>query len=211
MRSWNRDDLSFERYATTYNEGIVYRFDVDDVDTPLFHLRKELLRKTISLTDLSPREMELVVGSVLRDLFDVRVEHIGGPGDSGIDLLLVSGDRKQIVQVKRRKDAAKSESVAVVRDVIGSMILNDVSMGVVVTSCTRFSRAANAVAASVHLERHGLTLSLYNRDKVMEMLELADPPERPWLAICDKEGYDPPDISSEITLSEPPSGEWIPE
>jgi len=185
-------DEHLEILSTTYNEGIVFRFNIDDAEAPVYELRKQLARKEALVEDMTPRELEIIVGSVFRDFFDVEVFHIGGPGDGGIDLLLVAGEIKHIIQVKRRKKPSKSECVSVVRDLIGSMVLNNIQSGIIVTTASHFSRPAKQASQSVLLHKLGFKIDLYNRQKLSAILELADPTEAPWLVICEKEGYVPP-------------------
>jgi hypothetical protein len=109
-------------------EGVVFKFDLEGLDTPLTVLRRELQDRIRSIDSLTPYQMEKLVGSILRDLFDCEVRHVGGPKDQGVDLLLVDGDKKTVVQVKRRLRTKKAERVSVIREFIGAMILNEVSL-----------------------------------------------------------------------------------
>src|SRR5207248_1865634 len=106
---------------------------------PVLKLRQEIQRRELDLRSISPKELEIVAGSVLRDYLDCTVRHVGGPGDQGIDLLLVQGKKTHAVQVKRRLSAEKSEGVAVVRSLLGSLVLSKLNRGIVVSTAPRFS------------------------------------------------------------------------
>ena len=72
---------------------------------------------------MTPQEFERFVGAILRDLLDCEVHHMGGPNDQGIDLLLIDGEKRILVQAKRRTKTGRSEQVSVIREVIGSLVV----------------------------------------------------------------------------------------
>src|SRR5262245_8006496 len=69
-------------------EGIVYDFQNEPSARSVEVIRRQLARKQVDLTTITPRDLELVVGAVLRDFHGSVVHHVGGPGDGGLDLLV---------------------------------------------------------------------------------------------------------------------------
>jgi hypothetical protein len=166
-------------YLITY-EGIVYQFDVCNFDLPLTAIRKEISKKGFNKTYLSPKELELLVGSIMRDYLECKVKHLGGPGDGGIDLLLLESEHPVIVQVKHRKNRSKKESVSVVRELLGTLLLKGYNRGIIATTATDFSKAAKEAAAKIAQHKCAFTIDLYNQEKIRDILLLTEPPEKPW-------------------------------
>lgn len=162
------------------HEAAVHSFDYQVADQPLMALRQELARHESDLRDLSPKTLELLVGSVFRDFFDAEVEHIGRSGDGGIDLLLVRSSSPIAVQVKRRANRT-TESPAVVRELLGAMVLSDLRRGIVVTTADHFGSASLAMAEPQMRARTGYSIDLYAMDQLLEVLRLVEPLKRPWV------------------------------
>jgi hypothetical protein len=71
------------------------------------------------------------------------VLHTGKSGDGGIDLILLdSNDGNIPIQVKRRTKTRKAESVTIVRELRGAMVLSGHDEGMIVTTAPRFSKPA---------------------------------------------------------------------
>jgi hypothetical protein len=173
----------FEFFRNEFYEGVVYAFDHEKGDPPLLELRHKIAQEKIDLRDLTPRQMELLVGSVFRDYLGAKVQHIGGPGDDGIDLLVSEEPPHVAIQVKRRENAKPSESVSTVRDLIGSIVLADIPKGVIVSTAQAFSEPAKKAAASPRLARLGIELSLYAYDRLREIINATAPQPHPWLQV----------------------------
>jgi ferritin-like protein len=160
-------------------KGIVYEFDIQPMAEPLTVLRRLIAERQMSLRDLTPRQLERLVGSVFRDFMQCQVTHIGGPGDHGVDLLLVHGAQRAIVQVKRRKRQGLKEGVGTVRDLLGALLLSECKTALLVSTADDFSCAAKD-AVSVARELCAVDIELYDQQRLREVLELTQPPSRPW-------------------------------
>ncbi len=160
-------------------QGIVYEFDITELERPVTELRRALARQEAALTSISPKELEVVVGSVFRDFLRCKVKHVGGPGDGGIDLLLLESEKPVLVQVKRRSAPNTRESVVVIRGLLGTMVLEHANRGIVVTTASDFSRPARLAVVKAR-EVCGLHVDLYNQERLREVLQLTEPPEPPW-------------------------------
>lgn len=170
----------YESFRNEFHEGALFNFDFEHTDEPINVIRKRIEQKKIDLRSISPKELEILVGSVFRDYFNVKVKYVGGPGDNGVDLLLTEGDIKIAVQVKRREKIDKTESVSTIRDFLGAILLGDYPKGIVVSTADKFTKPAQKSSSSPFLKRHGIEIDLYNHDMILDLLEKTKFPERPW-------------------------------
>lgn len=169
---------------TTY-QAIIYEFNVMELQRHIVDVRLEIAKETIDFTNLSPRDLELVVGSVLSDHLNRKVRHVGGPGDRGIDLLVVEDEQPIIVQVKRPMDTDKKVDVSVVRELVGTIVLEGMNKGLVVTTARDFT--APAMEAAARAKTRGIEIDLYNQHRLRELLNLTEPREKPWLEFIPKD------------------------
>lgn len=86
-------------------------FDNDEYLEPVEALRSYLSSHPEHIAHLSSTQFERLMASSLRDAFPAAtIEHVGGTGDGGVDILLVRGGRRPtLVQVKRRINEIKPE------------------------------------------------------------------------------------------------------
>ena len=117
--------------------------------------RRELASQVIqsdaatALDGMSWREFELLVGEAFR-LQGYKVLELGGSGpDGGVDLVLMRGKEKFLVQCKQWK--AFKVGVAVLRELYGVMAASGAAGGFVVTS-GRFTQEAVAFASGRNLK-----------------------------------------------------------
>ncbi|WP_182342374.1 restriction endonuclease [Comamonas koreensis] len=115
------------------------------------------------LGDISWREFELLVGEAYR-LQGFRIIELGGNGpDGGVDLVLLKGSEKFLVQCKQWK--AQRVGVATVRELYGVMAARGATGGFVVTS-GRFSNDAQAFA-------RGRNITLVDGPQLLAMVQRA--------------------------------------
>ncbi|MEJ5149569.1 restriction endonuclease [Comamonas sp. MYb396] len=116
-----------------------------------------------ALGDISWREFELLVGEAYR-LQGFRIIELGGNGpDGGVDLVLLKGSEKFLVQCKQWK--AQRVGVAIVRELYGVMAARGATGGFVVTS-GRFSSDAQEFA-------RGRNISLVDGHQLFAMVQRA--------------------------------------
>jgi restriction system protein len=108
--------------------------------------RRALARTVEGLRQLSPGEFEARVAGWLRRE-GWQVEHLGGPGDGGMDLRARRGNDVAVVQCKRLA-ADSSVAAPVVRDLYGAAVAGGATLAVLVTT-GRISRAAREWAAGL--------------------------------------------------------------
>jgi hypothetical protein len=157
---------------SVHRRSVLRHFDIAGNDIPMQSLREYLARHPNALSTISPYALEKLVGDVFRETMDCEAIHIGGPNDGGIDLILVQGDRRFVVQAKRRAGTA-AESVSSVREFIGAMVVADEVRGIFVTTAPRFSVPAVATAAAVVNRGVFEQIELVNADRLIDVCRLA--------------------------------------
>jgi len=150
---------------------------------------------------ITPIRLERLVRDIFKANYgSTEVIHVGKPGDGGVDVLLIdSEDRRFLIQVKRREDPASAEGVNTVRNLLGTMMLENSRYGIVVSTADHFTyRAYEAVGRA---NECGMTIRLVDRGLLNRML---DPllPDRPWLDIIDQ---DFPDFANYLARKIPSS------
>jgi restriction system protein len=119
-----------------------------------------------SVDHLSPRRFEELVTEMYRRA-GFEVELTPASGDGGVDVYAVRrhdlGSTPTVVQAKRYKPGLKVEA-SVVRELYGTVNLQDASAGVLITTST-FQPGAEALAA-----QHRYRLSLRNYASLQQML-----------------------------------------
>jgi len=106
----------------------------------------------------------------LKDFFDCEARHVGGPGDRGIDIVLIISDKPLIVQVKRRSSPNSIESVKVVRELLETLLSENFCHGVVVNTAKRFSKEAVRLVELPVIVNKGYTIELYDYSAVFEII-----------------------------------------
>jgi restriction system protein len=127
---------------SSHKRAILKQFSITAIDVPVASLRNHLATHFDRVTDISPRKMEELVSDIFADHLDCEVKHVGGPGDGGIDLLLIRGDVESAIQVKRRANITKSEPVSSIREFLGAMLLGGHRRGIFVSTAAKFSPPA---------------------------------------------------------------------
>lgn len=120
---------------------------------------------------LSPRKLEELVADVFRSNFiHSEVMHVGKPGDGGIDVVFVdSGEKRWLIQVKRREKLNAAEGVETIRNLLGVMVLEDSHFGAVVSTADHFTYSA--FKAKQQAFKKGYTISLLDRGRLDRMVE----------------------------------------
>lgn len=124
--------------------GVQYIFDISRIENPTYELNVFLKRNPSLLTDLSPKALERLVADIFRNCMDCEVRHVGQVGDRGIDVLAINGEKVYCIQVKRRSRSDRSEPVSTFRELLGTMVAEGFSHGIVVTTASGPSRYAQS-------------------------------------------------------------------
>ncbi len=156
-------------------------FAVDGSSVPIQSISRHLARNSTDLKAISPKTLELVVGSAFKEVMDCEAIHVGGPNDHGIDLILLDGERRYVVQVKRRESPDSAEAVSGIREFVGAMVIAQAVRGIFVTTAPKFSQqakeAANKAEQTSLIER----IELFDSSRLVDLLKLAVAKEpEPW-------------------------------
>lgn len=131
---------------------------------PIDEIRRYLLAKEDARFSLNPHRLEEVVGAVYKD-FGYHVVVTGSSGDGGIDVVLADSSGIQVgVQVKRYKNRIK---VALLRELLGALVLNGMTRGVFVTT-SGFQRGADKF--SKECQGAGYHIDLIDGDQFLSAL-----------------------------------------
>jgi hypothetical protein len=157
---------------SVHRRSLLRQFDVSGSDIPIASLRNYLTRHPETLSNISPRALEKLVGDVFGETMNCEAIHVGGPNDGGIDVVLVQGARRYVIQTKRRSGNA-AESVNGIREFVGAMLLAGEMKGIFVTTAPKFSESAKATASLAR--RRGIVdyIELVAPKKLLDVCKLA--------------------------------------
>ena len=167
-------------YYYTSLLGKVREFDNDLPDGCSEEIARWIRRNPSRWHSINPTALEKLVAGIFRANYQhSEVTHVGKPDDGGIDVIFVDAESRQwLIQVKRREKPDHTESVATIRNLLGTMILENASHGIVVSTGDHFSyRAYDAIHRA---KERGMIVELINRKVLNQMLERVLI-ERPWL------------------------------
>jgi hypothetical protein len=149
--------------------------------------------------------MEQLVAAAFRETMPCEVRHLGGPGDNGVDVLMITAEKAYAIQVKRRADPQKTEPVSSIREFLGAMILEGHRNGIFVSTAAQFSRAAELAAKRAPLTGTVDFLELKNARDIHGMFTIGARNQPVWekflterdsVSECSSPGFD--DFFSEI-------------
>jgi hypothetical protein len=156
-------------------QAILRTYCDDSKDIPIEVLNKYITQNPEKIYNINDNKMEELVSSVFKDFdkyknFDVKL--VGKSHDGGKDLILLNGDKQTFVQVKRRMQANKVESVSSIRDLIGASILGDATACIFVTTADHFSKSAQNAAHKIVDKKILDSFELIDYHKFTSMLKL---------------------------------------
>ncbi len=168
-------------FLHTLSSAVLKKFGESSLGEPLHALRAEVLARKNLLYTIDPKKMEILVASIMEDIYDCDVHVCGRSHDGGVDLVLLNSENPTLVQVKRRHEGAKSESVSQIRHLLGSTLLKGGRRCAFVTTADRFSREARRAATEAIKRDLVESFELVDSNRLLEMLELTvKKPEERW-------------------------------
>jgi hypothetical protein len=154
---WDTDAyLPIEQEGKWYSSFSIHRrailkeFSISSAQVPVADLARHVVKHPESVLKVDPYKMEELVAGVFSRTMDCRVEWLGGPGDGGVDLLLVRGDETYAVQVKRVSSAERPIRVSLVREFVGAMVIEGIAKGIFVTTSSFTKQAKRAAIRATH-------------------------------------------------------------
>jgi hypothetical protein len=166
----HQDFISGTDLADGVHWAKLKQFDIRKADVPIQHLRDYISKNPYKIYDISPQSFEKLLVDCLRDFFDCEARHVGGPGDGGIDIILVISDEPILVQVKRRSSPQAVESVRIVREILGTLLSENVYQGIIISTANRFSKEAIRNVELPVIKSKGYKVSLYDYQTVLKII-----------------------------------------
>ncbi len=166
------DDQWFKNWEAKVNSAILKKFDIDSNQIPLRTLENYLSKNPDNIINIHHKKMEELVGSIFSEHYKCSAKVVGHSNDGGIDVILIISDKPIVVQVKRRKSLKTKESVAPIRELIGTTLLKDSKDCIFVTTGEIFTKNAIKTRNDALAKNLVNTFELYNRDEFIDVLKL---------------------------------------
>ena len=161
--------------------SVAARFEAHLPEGCSSELSQVLRRDHRSWQSVNPGRFERFVRDVFRaNHTGCEVRHVGGPGDGGVDVLLVDDNKRRwLIQVKRRVYPSRPERFSTIQSILGTLALEGERHGMVVTTADAFSHYAKR--ASARAASRGYIVELIDRGMLDRMLGRLIP-VAPWRA-----------------------------
>jgi hypothetical protein len=129
---------------------------------------------------IDPRRLEQLVTDIFRANYDnCEVEHVGRPGDGGVDVVFVDSEKsKWLIQVKRRSSHGRPEGPEALRNLLGTCVVKGESKAIVVTTADYYSNQAQRECKEAN-DRGQHTIKLIDKTILDRMLGPMLP-KHPW-------------------------------
>lgn len=180
---WWGIEMGGHYYGEDYGKHIRYhisgtqkKFSVSDSDVNLDDLVFWLKRNNKEITKVDPFKFEELIADCLRNLYsECEVKLVGGRKDRGIDIYIAQkNDFPILVQVKRRSQIDKSESVSTIRSLNGVLFREGTPYGAIVTTSRKFTQPVFDEIESVQAKKNPpferYSMKLIAHAQVTEML-----------------------------------------
>lgn len=172
--SFSSDDIDegLRASSTELTQAILRTYPIASENVPVDVLNRYIAQNPERIYGINDKKMEELVASVFKDFIDCEIKLVGKSHDGGKDLILLNGEEQIFVQVKRRMQADKVESVSCIRDLIGASILEDAKACIFVTTADHFSKYAQDAAKKVVEKKILESFDLIDYKRFVAMLKL---------------------------------------
>jgi len=171
---WSQDTEELMDIRRKARIAILKEFDLSGIQIPVETLRRELNRKPSIIYGIHPKKFEELVASVFKDFYDVQVSIVGRRADGGIDLVFIDSEKPIAVQVKRRESPESTETVTLIREFLGAMVLKGYKGGYIVTTAERFSAGAKKTAEEAKRQRIVNKFELVDSRRFFEIFKFVE-------------------------------------
>lgn len=162
----------YKDWEARINSAILRKFEINSSVVPISTLRTYIAKHPNHIIDIHHKKMEELVASIFSDHYQCEAKLVGKSNDGGVDVVLIKSDAPIIIQVKRRMDLNKTESVAPIRELIGATLLQDSRDCIFVTTGKRFTKAAKDARNRALTKKLVNSFMLFNRDEFVDVLKL---------------------------------------
>lgn len=164
--------------------GIIKEFNPNDKQIPINVLTSELKKRPELLYHINPYKLEELCQSILKGVYDCEVIHVGKTGDGGKDLLILNSDSPIVVQVKRRSNPNHIELIDEIRELVGTLYIEDYRKGLFISTAKDFSQGSKKLANELLSNRKVDYFEYINYDKLYSLIKNHSE-EKPWKKIVD--------------------------
>ena len=157
-------------HTKTRYYAITKKFNISDKNLPLEVLSNELQKKNELLYKIDPYKLEELAQSILKDVYDCEVHHVGKTGDGGIDLIVLESDDPILVQVKRRQNPNHIELVKGIREFVGTLFIEGKRKGIYISTAKKYSHGSIDTAKKLLDTRKLDYFELIDYDKLCSII-----------------------------------------
>ena len=164
-------------------KGILKKYPIDSLEIPINELRDFLKKHPNNMAFTHPTVFEKLMADCIKYTHEYcEIKHVGGTGDGGVDIILVSlNEGKRLVQVKRRENLTSTEGVKVVRELNGVLFRENIPNGMVITTAKKFSKAAIKEIDITALNREKYNMKLFTYNNIVDLFDIVpNEPYKPW-------------------------------
>ena len=130
--------------------------------------------------------MEEVVQYVFRSYYACDVMHCGRSHDGGVDLIMIDSDNPTLIQVKRRQNPDYVESVSVIREFLGALLINRSKKGIFVSTSNHYSKETIKTIDMILKENIVTRFELVDFKKFTEMIGIIkSEKDEPWMKLIE--------------------------
>lgn len=162
----------FKDWEAQISSAILRKFELDSSVVPITTLQTYIAKHPDSIIEIHHKKMEELVASIFSEHYQCEAKLVGKSNDGGVDVVLIKSDKPIIIQVKRRMDLNKTESVAPIRELIAATLLQDSRDCIFVTTGKRFTQAAKDTQSQALTKKLVNSFKLFNRDEFIDVLNL---------------------------------------
>lgn len=178
-RFWSANYVCMDPSLYAVATSVAGRFSPDLPEGCSVELARALRQCPRRWHAVTPPALERFVADVYRANHALcEVQHVGKTADGGVDVVLITGGgSRTLIQVKRRALDTKHEPVSTIRELLGTLVLENGKTGIVVSTATAFTKPA--VQAAADARRWGYVVELVDRGTLDRMVGPLVP-RRPW-------------------------------
>lgn len=177
--------LMVDRYQIAITVAKTREFEQNAPDGSLEEIAQWFRRHPKLYNSVTPKYLEHLIARIFANNGEYcEVRHVGRPDDGGVDVVLIEASGSTwLVQVKRREHPESVEPVSTIRNLLGTLLLEESTRGIVVSTADHFSyRAQQAVD---RIKDRGYIVRLVDR-RALDQILASRLPLAPWQQIMER-------------------------
>ncbi len=170
---WRSVEFPEHYFHGNVHVGILRDFNYTKIEPELQTVIEEIKSNKEKIYSLDPTKFEKFIGKIISNILYTDVLHVGKSHDGGIDLIIIDAEIGHIpIQVKRRSKKGKIESVALIREFRGAMLLKGYSEGMIFTTADDFSVEAKKISVPSPQHLVPQTIHLFNCREILNLINV---------------------------------------